>query len=99
MNRILALWRLMRRGEEVADAATWKNRTIATNGVVAFLVALVAAARSFGIDIEVSDADLSAIAAGVVVLVGLGNTIMYILTSRKIGLPPEPPATDEHSPY
>ena len=95
LAKLSALWRVFRQGEEVANAKTWKDRTIAINAVVALLAALLAAAKAFGLQVDISADDLNALAAGVVVLVGLVNGVVHVATSAKVGLRPrDPPAAE-----
>lgn len=97
LAKLSAILRVFRQGEEVADAKTWKDRTIAINAVVALLAALVSVAKAFGVSIDISADDLNALAAGVVALVGVVNGIVHVVTSAKVGLrPADPPAAQGH---
>lgn len=89
MSKLLALFRLFRKGSEVADVEKWKSRQITANMLVALLAALVAVARAFGVAVDIADADLAAIAGGVF---AAGNVIVTAVTSKRAGLPaPVPP--------
>jgi len=76
-----------RSGSELANAATWKNRTLAANSIVALLSALLAIAAALGYRLDVTREELEALAAGLAALVAIGNSIMHILTSTRVGLP------------
>ena len=76
-----------RSGSELANAATWKNRTLAVNAIVALLSALLAIAAAIGYRLDVTREDLEALAAGLAALVAIGNSIMHIVTSARVGLP------------
>ena len=84
MSKLLALFRLFRKGSEVADVEKWKSRQITANMLVALLAALVAVARAFGVAVDIADADLAAIAGGVL---AAGNVIVTAVTSKRAGLP------------
>lgn len=84
MNKISALWALFRKGEAVSDPAAWKNGTITINALAALVLAVGAFAESFGLDLGLSD-DLAAQIGGGAL--ALGNIIMHVITSQKIGLP------------
>lgn len=84
MNKFAALFNLFRQGEEVANAAAWKNRTSVLN----LLVALVAVAAAFGFRLDIDADTLTALAGGVVALVGVGNSVIHLVTDRRVGLPP-----------
>lgn len=84
MSKLAALFRLFRKGSEVADVEKWKSRQITANMLVALLAALVAVARAFGVAVDIADADLAAIAGGVF---AAGNVIVTAVTSKRAGLP------------
>ncbi len=84
MSKLLALFRLFRKGSEVADVEKWKSRQITANMLVALLASVVAVARAFGVAVDIADADLAAMAGGVL---AAGNVIVTIVTSKRAGLP------------
>ena len=84
MSKLAAIFRLFRKGSEVADVEKWKSRQITANMLVALLAALVAVARAFGVAVDIADADLAAIAGGVF---AAGNVIVTAVTSKRAGLP------------
>ena len=89
---------LFRQGKSLANSATWKNRTVATNSLIAVLGAGAAIGKGFGYDIQIDDQTISIAGAGIVALVGIVNSIMHVITTDKIGLPPHgdarPPGDD-----
>jgi hypothetical protein len=96
-----AFFVVFHQGKQLANSATWKNRTIATNTLIAVLGAAVAIAKGFGYDLHLDDQTLSALGAGVVAVVGVVNSVMHVATSDKVGLPPAAgagPATDATGP-
>ena len=84
MSKLLALFRLFRKGSEVADVEKWKSRQITANMLVALLASVVAVARAFGVAVDIADADLAAVAGGVL---AAGNVIVTAVTSKRAGLP------------
>ncbi|MBZ0105523.1 MAG: hypothetical protein K8H84_07810 [Sulfuricella denitrificans] len=84
MGKLLALWQLFRRGEEIANAAAWKNGTITVNALAALVLSMGTLAASFGLDLGLNDAMAAQIGGG---LLAIGNVIMHVVTSRKVGLP------------
>jgi hypothetical protein len=73
-----------RKGQELVNTETWKNRTILLNALVAFIAALASIAKGFGYDVPV---DSQALGSGVVAVVALVNGVMQIVTSKRVGLP------------
>lgn len=84
MSKLLALFRLFRQGSEVANVERWKLGQVTTNSLVALLAAMVAVARAFGVTMDIADAELAAMAGGVL---AAGNVIVTIVTSKRAGLP------------
>lgn len=75
-----------RKGQELINADTWKNRTILLNVLVAFITALASIAKGFGYDIPI---DSEAIGGGIVAVFALVNAVMQIVTSKRVGLQPK----------
>lgn len=84
MKKLYALWALFRKGEEIADSARWKNRTITVNALSAVVLAAGAIAASFGLDLGLNDEMAAQIGGGVL---AVGNIVMHVVTSQKVGLP------------
>lgn len=95
LGKIKAALRVLRTGEEVANPAAWKNAQIGVNVLTAFLVALAALAGEFGVDLQLTSAQLEAAAYGVFSLLGVFNAVLTAITTKKTGLLPAQPA-DEH---
>ena len=98
MGKLFALFRLFRKGNEVANPEGWKNGQVTVNTVAAFLAALLAAANAFGYRLPVSDDAVLSIAGG---LFALANVIVTIITSKRVGiaakpLPADLPTLDPH---
>ena len=77
----------IRAGYELRRAETWKNRTIAVNALTALLTLGLAVARAFGVQFEVSDEVLAAVASGVWGVVGVFSAWSTAATSARVGLP------------
>ena len=92
------LFLAFRKGQEVANPATWKNAQIAVNSVSALLAAVLAVAKGFGLDLAITEAQIDALAAGIVAAVGVFNAVATVVSSRKVGLPPVSGASGEPQP-
>ena len=77
----------IRAGYELRRAEAWKNRTIAVNALTALLTLGFAVARAFGVQLEVSDEVLGAVATGVWGAVGVFSAWSTAATSARVGLP------------
>lgn len=83
--QVKPFFELFKQGKEVANAAAWKNGTISVNAVAGVLGAVAAIAGGFGYDFNLSEETLQQAAA--VAVVGIVNTVMHVITSKKVGLP------------
>jgi hypothetical protein len=77
---------LFKEGKQVADPKTWKERTVATNALVAVFGTSLAIAKGFGFPLELDNDTIQNLAAGVVAVVAVGNGIMHVITSKKVGM-------------
>ena len=92
MDKISAIWNLLRKGEAVSDPALFKNSAMAISLLVPLLLAIARVAHAFGVELVITEADAASIAAGVVSVVGI---VSHLITSKTVGLPakdvpPEP---------
>lgn len=85
MEKLAALWSLFRVGESVSDPVAWKTRQVTATVLAGVLVAAVRVLRAFGVEVPVDQADLEAVAAGVLVVV---NVVLTYATTDRIGLLP-----------
>lgn len=76
-----------RQGKELANAATWKNRTLAANALCAVLSAAVGLATFCGYRVDLDNDTLQALAGGIAALVCVVNSVMHTVTSERVGLP------------
>lgn len=88
MGAFSAFFTAFRQGQQLAKAATWKNRTLATNALIALLGALVVIAQGFGYDFGLDQETINAVGAGIAAFVTVGNSVMHVVTSEKVGLQP-----------
>ena len=77
---------LFKEGKEVADPATWKNRTIATNVVLALFGTALGLATAVGYPISLDNDAIQNLAAGIVASVGAVNAVMHVITSKRVGV-------------
>lgn len=86
-DKMGAAYRVLRQGEELANAEKWKAHQITGGMVAAFLGAIVVALKAFGLELPaVSDGDLSFVGGAVVVLFGLANSYLTAATSTRAGI-------------
>jgi hypothetical protein len=91
LSKLKAALKVLQRGQEVADPATWKNRQLGVTAVTALLVAIAAASSAFGVDLGVTDAQIESAVIGGASVVGLVfNVWATLATSKKVGLPAKP---------
>lgn len=90
------IWPALKAGEELTDSTTWKNRQTTTSAVAAVLGLAVVLLPWIGVKVEISSEDITALAGGIAVVLGLLNTFFTAATSKRVGLPSKPetePAT------
>jgi len=88
LSQIPKFFELFKEGKEVADPVTWKNRTIATNAILALLGTLLALGKAFGFNVELDSDTTQNLAAGVVAIVTAFNAVMHTITSARVGVSP-----------
>ena len=86
IKNIPKFFELFKEGKEIANATTWKNRTVAVNAFIAFLGTVLALAHSFGFSVLIDDATIADVSAGVVAMVTAVNAVMHTITSSRVGL-------------
>ena len=93
-DKMGAAYKVLRQGEELADAEKWKAHQITGGVIAAFLGAILVALKAFGVDVPaVSDGDLSVVGGAVVVIVGLASSYLTAATSTRAGLKPSDDAS------
>jgi hypothetical protein len=96
MNKLIALFSVFRKGQEVANPEAWKKGQITGSVIAGLLAALVALAKAFGYELPLSDADILSIGTSIVVIVGLFvNPAITIASTKKIGVSTTHPTGSE----
>jgi len=85
MKKLILFFDLFRKGGVVSDPATWKNRGAAVLAVTGLLTALNSVAKAYGYDLGFSEQDITQVAAGIAIVVGL---LITYTTSDKVGILP-----------
>ena len=84
-NKLFSMLDLFRQGHALADPALWKKRQVTATLLIPLLAALAHVLSAFGVE-SFSDAQINALAAGLVVVI---NFVLTFATTDKIGfLPP-----------
>lgn len=93
MNKLLAFFSVLRKGNQVANPTAWKQGQITASVVAGLLGALVSLAKAYGYELPLTDDQLIAIGSAIVAIVGLFiSPALTISTTTKVGLPAEPDA-------
>lgn len=85
MIPIPAFIRALKSGEELTNAATWKNRQALVTALTALLLAGAEIARAYGVAIPFADDQITALTGAGVVLVF--NVWATFSTSSRVGIP------------
>ena len=86
MDKILALFDLFKKGNEVKDPAAWKNGTIAVNSVAAFFGAVYIVAVKYGVNLpQFSDQDIMVLSGSIIAIVSALNSVVCVISSKKVG--------------
>jgi hypothetical protein len=86
MDKILALFDLFKKGNEVNDPVAWKNGTIAVNSVAAFLGAAYIVAIKYGVNLpQFSTEEITVFAGSLIAIVSALNSIVCVISSKKVG--------------
>lgn len=83
-NKLPLLWRLLQNGSEVMNKEAWKRGQAYLQPIIAaFIMTLVAIAKTFGYDLPIDDSTAMMIGGAVFFAV---NTVLTIITSKSIGI-------------
>jgi hypothetical protein len=88
----------MRKGRQLANVETWKNRTVAVNAVAALAGAVLGIAHAFGYSVPLDAEQIDALAVVLVTVVGLFNGWSTLATSAKVGVPDHRPPDPQSGP-
>lgn len=87
LQLIADAWRVLKKGESVADPTTWKNRLVATNALAALLVSVIGLAQSAGYELNVLPEQAEQVAGYITGLIWVGMNIYgTYATSTKVGI-------------
>lgn len=78
-------------GKELENSATWQNRQMLGNALVALLGAAPVIAHMFGVTINLTADQITIIGSGLAAFYGLANSVLTVITSSRIGITPRPP--------
>lgn len=85
IQKTTSVWKAFRAGQELENAAAWKNTANAVAAITTFLGALLAVASAWGYQIDISQANLETLAGGVIALISIYHSIVHLVTSAKVG--------------
>ena len=87
MIPVPAFIRVLKAGEEIANAATWKNRSALVGAATGLLVSLLEIAKACGVNVPFAEDQFPVVVgAGVALLFNLWATFA---TSRRVGTRPQ----------
>lgn len=84
MDKVVALFSLLKYGQSVADPALWKQRQVNATMLAGVIMAVVNTLAVFGVAVPI-DLTVANMAAGAIV--SLVNVYLTYATTDKIGLP------------
>jgi hypothetical protein len=87
LSKIFVLLDLLRKGESLTNAATWKNVSTLTMVLSGMFVAIVQYLAAQGIQLPFGEAEATTVASAIAIVVGV---FLNYATSDKVGiLPPK----------
>lgn len=92
MKGIFLLLRALYEGQELANGTAWRKGAITGAALLLMASPLVAALRSFGLDIPLDDSQMAKLCDGAAVLLGL---VVHVATDKNLGLRPRTAAPTE----
>lgn len=81
------LIRALKAGEELKNAATWKNLQATSSSISAVIGGIFCVLGLVGVHLNVTPEQVIAIAGGIAGILGVFNTYTTIATSKKVGIP------------
>lgn len=91
MNKVAAVFELLKVGRSVANPAAWKAGQITVTVLGGAIVGLVEAGKAFGYELPI-DADRASDIAWVVI--GVANVVLTLTTSKTVGIGKAPVQPD-----
>lgn len=93
MNRLLAIFQVLKKGYSVANPAAWKKGQITGSVLAGLIGSVIGLAKVYGYELPLTDDQIIAIGSAIVAIVGLFVTpVVTVASTDKIGLPSEPDA-------
>ena len=86
LKALFTLPEVLKQGKIVANPEAWKNGQITVSFLAGFIGLLLAACQLLGLDLPVTDEQLTTIAGGILAAFGLFNPVATVASSDKIGL-------------
>lgn len=88
LKAIFTIPEVLKQGKVVANPEAWKSGQITVSYLAGFLGILLSATQLFGLDLPVSDEQLTLIAGGILAAFGMFNPVATVASSDKIGIKP-----------
>jgi hypothetical protein len=90
MGKLLAFFKVLRKGSQVANPSAWKTGQITGSVLAGLLGAIVALAKVYGYELPLTDEQLLAIGSAIVAIVGLFiSPAVTVASTEKVGLSAE----------
>ena len=103
MPPLIDLFRVLRAGEELANAETWKKRQVLVNALTVLLSSSLVVASAYGHTVALDTEGVASIAGAIAALAGVFNAWATVSTTERIGLSPgagnPPPAGSDGGGY
>lgn len=80
---------VLKQGKIVANPQAWKSGQITVSFLAGFIGLLLGATQLLGLDLPVTDDQLTAIAGGILAAFGLLNPVATVASSDKVGIKSE----------
>lgn len=81
-------------GQELENAAVWKNRQLLGNHLTTLLAAIIVIAEAAGYNVPLTPEQITIADGAIAALVGIVNSLLTIATSSRIGIKPRGAASN-----
>lgn len=79
---------VLKQGKVVANPEAWKTGQISVSVLAGFFGLLLSATQLFGVDLPITDEQLTTIAAGILTIFGVFNPVATVVSTDKVGIKP-----------
>lgn len=86
VKSLFTLPEVLKQGKVVADPVAWKSGQITVSYLAGFLGLIISIIKVFGIEVPVTDDQLTAIAGGALAVFGIFNPVVTVASTDKIGI-------------